>query len=106
MRTDLMISVIASITVRPNRRSEFIKIFKANVPKVKAEQGCIEYLPTVDLKTDLPVQNLEENTVTILEKWQSVEALLMHLQAPHMTAYGEQVKDLVESLSIKILTEA
>jgi quinol monooxygenase YgiN len=101
-----MISVIASIIVRPNRRSEFIQIFKANVAKVKAEQGCIEYLPTVDLKTDLPVQKLEENTVTIMEKWQSVEALLMHLQTPHMAAYGEQVKDLVESLSIKILTEA
>ncbi|MBM4279130.1 MAG: antibiotic biosynthesis monooxygenase, partial [Deltaproteobacteria bacterium] len=40
-----MISVIASIRVKAGRRSEFLQIFKANIPKVREEKGCVEYFP-------------------------------------------------------------
>jgi quinol monooxygenase YgiN len=35
-----------------------------------------------------------------------VEALRAHLKTPHMLAYREKVKDIVEVLSIKVLKEA
>ncbi|MBW1765483.1 MAG: antibiotic biosynthesis monooxygenase [Deltaproteobacteria bacterium] len=101
-----MINVIASIRVKAGRRSEFLEVFKSNVPNVREEKGCIEYLPTVDIDADLPPQVLDENVVTIIEKWESLEALRAHLVAPHMLAYKEKVQDIVEGLSVKVLQEA
>jgi quinol monooxygenase YgiN len=98
-----MIIVLAAITVKPGSRPAFIEIFNANVPNVLAEDGCIEYAPTVDVETGLPPQQLDENIVTIVEKWDSVEALKAHLAAPHMLSYKEQVKDIVTGLDLKVL---
>lgn len=100
-----MINVIASIHIKAGNVSEFIRIFKSNMPNVLQEKGCIEYVPTIDFQTSLP-QDLNQNIVTIIEKWESFEALQAHLAAPHMLAYKEQVKDIVEKVSLKILTEA
>jgi quinol monooxygenase YgiN len=101
-----MISVIASIRVKGDRLSQFIEILRANVPKVREESGCIEYFPAIDIDSGLPVQKLDKNVVTIIEKWESVEALRAHLKTPHMLAYREMVKDIVEELSIKVLKGA
>jgi quinol monooxygenase YgiN len=100
-----MISVIASVRVKVGRIPEFIEIFKSNLPKVREEKGCIEYFPAVDIDSGLPVQKLDKNVVTIMEKWESVEALRAHLKTPHMLAYREKVKDIVEELSVKVLKE-
>ncbi|MGD1152953.1 MAG: putative quinol monooxygenase [Syntrophales bacterium] len=100
-----MISVIASVRVKADWLPQFIEIFKVNVPKVREEKGCIEYFPTSDIDSGLPVQKLDKNVVTIIEKWQSVEALRAHLKTPHMLAYRDRVKDMVDDLSIKVLQE-
>ena len=101
-----MIHVIASIQVKPGRVHEFLEIFKANIPAVRAEKGCIEYFPTMDVNTGLPVQALDKNRVTILERWESPEALKDHLATPHMSAYREKVKDLVVELTLHVLQDA
>jgi quinol monooxygenase YgiN len=101
-----MINVLASIRIKAGQRSDFIKIFKENVPLVRSEKGCIEYFPAVDIDAKLPRQVQDENIVTIIEKWESLEALHNHLKAPHMLVYREKVKDLVESSTLKILQEA
>jgi len=101
-----MIYVIASIHVKKGRLQDFIEVFKSNVPNVREERGCIQYSPTVDINADLPPQILDENVVTIIEKWESLEALRDHLAAPHMLAYKEKVKGIVEGISIKVLQEA
>ena len=101
-----MITVIASIHVKPGHTSQFLDIFKSNVPAVLAEEGCIEYYPTVDVKTGLPPQELNENVVTVIEKWENPDALKNHLGTPHMLAYREQVKEIVEKLTVKVLKKA
>jgi quinol monooxygenase YgiN len=101
-----MINVIASICVKTGRLSDFLEIFKSNVPSVREERGCIEYFPAVDIDADLPPQKLDENVVTIIEKWENLEALRDHLNAPHMLAYKEKVKNIVEDVSLKVLQEA
>ncbi|KAF0183999.1 MAG: antibiotic biosynthesis monooxygenase [Nitrospirae bacterium] len=100
-----MIHVLASIRVKASSRNAFIDVFKANVAKVRAEKGCIEYIPATDAQTDITVQHRDACVVTIIEKWQSVEALKAHLAVPHMIAYKEAVKDMVESVEVKILQE-
>lgn len=101
-----MINVIASIRIKAGRREEFVAVFKSNVANVLQEEGCIEYVPTIDVQTGLAAQDLDANLVTIIEKWESVDALKAHLSAPHMIAYAAKVKDLVEDRSIRILSEA
>ena len=101
-----MIHVIASIHVKPNCLAEFLAIFKENIPAVRQEQGCIDYEPTQDLPTGLAAQELNGSVVTIIEKWASLEALQVHLAAPHMLAYQKQVKALVEKVVLKVLEKA
>ena len=101
-----MINVIASIHVKDGHVSEFIQIFKSNVANVLEEKGCIEYVPTVDVQTGIPIQECNDNVVTIIEKWGSVEDLQAHLAAPHMRAYHEKVKDIVEKVAVKVLEAA
>ena len=101
-----MINVLASIKVKSGKKTEFIKIFKSNVPAVKNEKGCIEYVPTIDFDSKLSAQKLDGDVVTIIEKWESFEDLKAHLGAPHMATYREKVKDMVESVSLKVLQEA
>ena len=99
-----MIFVIATIEVKPGKREAFLAEFNRNVPNVRAERGCLEYGPTVDAKTDIKAQiPLRENVVTIVEKWESLQALHAHLVAPHMAAYRERVKDYVAGTTLQIL---
>ena len=101
-----MINVIATVQVKEGKKTEFINLFKTIVPLVKAEKGCIDYFPTIDLPTGLPPQYTNENEVTILERWESLDHLMAHLATKHMAEHMEKEKDLVEKASIKILQEA
>ena len=42
----------------------------------------------------------------IIEKWENLEALRAHFTTPHMLTYRENVKDIVEGISLKVLKEA
>jgi quinol monooxygenase YgiN len=102
-----MIFVIATIQLVPGKRVDFLKEFHALVPKVRAEQGCIEYGPTIDVATLIPSQPpVREDVVTVVEKWSSLEALQAHLMAPHMLEYRGKVKDLVAGVSLQVLEPA
>ena len=100
-----MIHVIAVITAKPGRREEVLKHFRANVPNVRAEKGCIEYGAAVDADPALPVQTkYGADTVVVVEKWESMDALKAHAAAPHMAAYGAKTKELLASRVIHILS--
>jgi quinol monooxygenase YgiN len=101
-----MIYVLAAIHVKEGSLEQFLEVFKANIPAVLAEDGCIEYVPTVDAASNLPPQQLDPAVVTIVEKWESVDALHAHLKSPHMLNYREKTKDLVENMTLKVLTPA
>ncbi|MEQ9406309.1 MAG: putative quinol monooxygenase [Fuerstiella sp.] len=101
-----MIIVIATIQCRPGTRDKFLAEFNQIVADVRAEAGCIEYGPTVDAATDLDKQDRDFNRVVIVEKWESLETLKAHLQAPHMEAYRPRVRAYVESSELRVLEAA
>ena len=71
-----MIYVIATVEVKPGKREAFLAEFHRNIPTVRAEKGCIEYGPAVDLKTEIKAQiPIRENVVTAVEKRESLQAL-------------------------------
>jgi quinol monooxygenase YgiN len=100
-----MIHVIAVLTAKPGQRDEVLKRFRANVPNVKAEKGCIEYGAAVDLEGGPKFQSpCGPDTFMVIEKWADLDALKAHAGAPHMAAYGAAVKDMLASRVIHILT--
>jgi quinol monooxygenase YgiN len=102
-----MIYVIATVDVIGGKRSDFLEEFRKVVPQVQKEAGCIEYGPAIDVDTGIPAQRLvRDDVVTIMEKWESIEALQTHLGAPHMKEYRARVKDLVVGTEIRILGPA
>ena len=102
-----MIHVIATITLQPGRRAAFLDEFRTLVPQVLAEEGCIEYGPTVDAETDIPAQGPARlDAVTVVEKWESLDHLKQHLAAPHMNSYRERVKEMVAGTELAILSPA
>lgn len=102
-----MIFVIAEIELAAGKQDAFLEAFHQLVPEVLAEEGCIEYGPAIDEKTDLPAQVVNgSQIVTVMEKWASVDALKAHLVAPHMLTYREKVADLVKGTKLKILKPA
>ena len=102
-----MIHVIAVITAKPGKREEVLKHFRANVPAVRAEKGCIEYGAAVDADQALPVQTkYGSDSFVVVEKWDSMDALKAHAAAPHMQAYGAKTKELLASRVIHILSPA
>jgi quinol monooxygenase YgiN len=44
-----MLHVLAYITAKPGMRETVLREFQANMPAVHTEEGCIEYVPVVDL---------------------------------------------------------
>ena len=100
-----MVHVIAVITAKAGKRDAILKEFRANVPAVRAEAGCIEYGPAIDNEPAPGFQTkLGPDAFMVIEKWESMEALKAHAAAPHMAAYGAKVKELVASRVIHILT--
>jgi len=102
-----MIYVIATIELNEGCREAFLEEFHQLVPKVRAEEGCLEYGPTVDVETGLPPQlPLRDNVVTIVEKWESVEALKTHLAQPHMAEYKQATETLTKGVTLQVLQPA
>jgi quinol monooxygenase YgiN len=102
------VHVLAIITAEPGRRAELLQAFQANVPSVHAEEGCLEYVATVDavgagsvhtrfgedsfrawLPRPTTKVGLERHVV---EKWASLAALKAHAAAPHMAAYAARTR--------------
>ena len=102
-----MIVVLATIELKPGKREDFLREFRLIIPKVRAEQGCVEYFPAIDAVSGIAAQGTpREDVVVVVEKWESIPALETHLIAPHMMEYRPKVKDFVKRVSLQILTPA
>jgi quinol monooxygenase YgiN len=102
-----MIHVLAIITAKPGKRAAILEAFRANMPAVHAEKGCIEYGPAIDAEGMGAIQTpFGADTFVVIEKWESLEHLKAHAAAPHMAAYGAKVKDLIQTRVIHVLTPA
>jgi quinol monooxygenase YgiN len=100
-----VVHVIAVITAKPGKRALILEHFRANVPNVALEPGCIEYGAAVDAEGAPPIQaKWGADTFLVIEKWDSMDALKAHAAAPHMAAYGAKTRELIASRVIHILT--
>jgi quinol monooxygenase YgiN len=102
-----MIHVIAVITAKPGQREAILKEFRANMPAVRAEKGCIEYGPAIDAEGVGGFQaKFGPDTFVVIEKWESIDALKAHAAAPHMAAYAAKTKEMIANRVIHVLSPA
>jgi quinol monooxygenase YgiN len=102
-----MIHVIAAIEVHVGKRDVLLEEFKRIAQTVREEQGCVEYGTAIDAHTGMDIQVApRENVVTVVEKWDDIDALKAHLAAPHMVEFRTRVKDVVTNISLQILDPA
>lgn len=102
-----MIHVLAIITAKPGMREAILTEFRANMPAVHAEAGCIEYGPAIDAEGAGAIQTqLGPDGFIVVEKWESLEALKAHGASPHMAAYAAKTRDKIASRVIHVLSPA
>jgi quinol monooxygenase YgiN len=100
-----MVHVLAFITTLPGRREEVLQAFRANMPAVHAEAGCIEYTPVVDAD-GLGQDRFGPDCFVVIEKWASADALAAHAKSPHMAAYAAKVGAAIARRAVHILQSA
>jgi quinol monooxygenase YgiN len=102
-----MIHVLAIITTKPGQRDAVLRELRANVPNVRAEQGCIEYGAAFDADGAGAIQTpLGPDSFVVIEKWESLDALRAHGAAPHMKDYAARTKEMLASRVIHVLSPA
>ncbi|HPQ61147.1 MAG TPA: putative quinol monooxygenase [Syntrophales bacterium] len=100
-----MIYVIATIEVVEGKREPYLEEIGKILPDVRAEKGCIEYVPVIDLPAQFSAQEpVRGDRVTIIEKWETLEDLKSHMEAPHMKKYRERARKYIVSSRVQIFT--
>jgi quinol monooxygenase YgiN len=103
----MAVHVLAMITAKPGMRAKILEAYRANVGNVHAEDGCIEYVATIDHADAGPIQTkLGDDSFVVVEKWASLDALKAHGAAPHMADYAAKTRHMVASRVIHVLTAA
>jgi quinol monooxygenase YgiN len=104
---EIMIHVLAIITAKSGMRDAILNALRANMPAVHAENGCIEHGPAIDAEGVGSIQTrFGPDTLVVIEKWESPDALKAHAAAPHMAAYAAKTKDWIASRVIHVLSPA
>ena len=102
-----MIHVMAIINAKPGQREAVLAVFRANMPAVHAEEGCVQYEPVIDAPEAGAIQTpLGPDSFCVVERWESMDALKAHGASAHMKEYAAKVKDMLASRVIHVLTPA
>ncbi len=102
-----MIHVVAILSAKPGQLGAVLAAFRANMPAVHAEPGCIEYIPVVDAADMGRIQaKLGGDTFMVIERWESAEALKAHAGSPHMLAYAAATREMIASRVVHVLSPA
>ncbi|BBK36956.1 hypothetical protein STAQ_20340 [Allostella sp. ATCC 35155] len=99
-----MIHVLAVITAKSGMRDTILEHFRANMPAVHAEKGCVEYVPVVDAEGFPALYG--PDTFVVVEKWETAEDLKAHAASAHMAAYAAKTREMVAERKIHVLSPA
>lgn len=92
------VRVVATLRCKPGKGDEAVLAVRRCVAATRQEAGCIEY--AAYRSDDAP------DRITVVELWQSLQALEEHKRTPHLQALVEAVKDLAAApLEVLVLTD-
>jgi quinol monooxygenase YgiN len=82
-----MIVIAGTVSVRPERRDDAVRLALRMAAATRAEPGCVEYRFFADLE--------DPNRFFLFEHWESDEALARHFQTPHMAEFRQHLPGLL-----------
>lgn len=83
-----MIKVVAKNYMKSDRLSEVIDLCKELVEETRKEDGCIKY--------ELYQDSEDSSILTMIEEWESKEALDLHLKSEHFTRIVPMMSEMTE----------
>jgi quinol monooxygenase YgiN len=97
VREDPVIYVVATLTVKPETRAEFIAAATACIKETRKEPGNIAY--------DLHESVTDPSKMVFVEQWENAQALVPHRGAEHMKTFGRvAVKCMSAPPKIEVIT--
>lgn len=83
--------------------------------KIKPKEGCLDSI--VELSDELIFESLQdegninyqllkpinEETLTFVEKWESLDSLKKHMTSPHFLNFSEESEEFVEDMTIEVI---
>jgi quinol monooxygenase YgiN len=94
-----VIYVVATLTIKPETRAEFIAAATACINETRKEPGNIAY--------DLHESVTDPSKMVFVEQWENDEALVPHGRAEHMKAFGRvAVTCMTAPPKIEVITPA
>ena len=93
----LVIYVVATLTIKPETRAEFIAAATACIKETRKEPGNIAY--------DLHESVTDPAKMVFVEQWENAEALVPHRAMEHMKTFGRvAVKCFTAPPKIEVIT--
>ncbi len=82
-----MIILTATITSKSGKRNEIISKSQELIKATRSESGCISY--------ELFASTEDEDVLLMFERWENMEALELHKQTDHFTAFGPAIGEFL-----------
>lgn len=91
-----MIFVIATLKTTEKDKNALLEASYSCIAETRKEAGCLSY--------DLHASVSHQDTVVFVERWQDRQALELHFQSAHLTAWKNIVAPLIVEKSVEIIT--
>jgi len=88
----MSVKVIAELIVMPGKISFCLAVLEKVCEVVRREEGCLEYLPTVDLDDGTSDKDRHRDRIVIIEKWESLDNLAAHRESKHMFSFRKNIE--------------
>ena len=88
------ILVLAKVYPKSGCKDTVIELSDDLIENTLCEEGNIDYQL---------LKSLNDNTLTFIEKWQSLDALKEHMASSHFQLFGSETEDFVEKMDIQVI---
>ena len=90
-----MIYVVATLTIHPEKRADFLENARTVIAATHKEKGCRSY--------DLFSSITEPNQFVFVERWDSRDALAAHFDTPHLVEWRRLCEGFVVERKIEVV---
>ncbi|MDR2314664.1 MAG: antibiotic biosynthesis monooxygenase [Spirochaetaceae bacterium] len=102
-----MVHLVVSFMIKEGKMEEYLGELKKLRPLVLAEKGCVEYTFVREYQSPIAIQETPNpNRLTLIEKWETPEALAVHGEAPHMKEFEARLAPLRAGASARVMEAA
>ncbi|MEZ5850516.1 MAG: putative quinol monooxygenase [Hyphomicrobiaceae bacterium] len=93
-----MIYVVATMTIKPEKREEVLAAARIVVAETQKETGCQSY--------DMHVSVTDPNKLVFVERWDDRACLTSHMGMPHFKTWRAVANEAIVARKVEIIAPA